>query len=261
MGARDCETIIKNAIGLKWSVGRTAQWQNPRVPGVAGMWCAEDSPLWHKSATAQGLLCTAAKPLLPGTEEKTSANETRCNPLFLSTIPYPTWVSTENSGKKQKTNKIKKKNLCYSDYSPNRSTQETAFLSTNAWSHKRKHSLQVAYLINSYPKRPGRNCVHGAGCPVPAASSAPTMSLLVSQTQIFARSRGEVLNLWLPTTKPLFQHFLPEGQHWAATGTTLPTLLFPFCCASGELLPSNPRGLFCCSSSDLCFTSTNLLLF
>lgn len=92
MGACDCETIIKNAIGLKWSVGRTTQWQNPRAPGVARMGCAEDSPLWHKSATAQGLLCTAAKPVLPGTEEKPGGNGTRCNPLFLLTIPYPTWV-------------------------------------------------------------------------------------------------------------------------------------------------------------------------
>lgn len=68
------------------------------------MRCAEDSPLWHKSATAQGLLCTAAKPLLPGTEEKTGGNGTRCNPLFLLTIPYPTGVPTEKSfmkGEKQ----------------------------------------------------------------------------------------------------------------------------------------------------------------
>lgn len=45
-----------------------------------------------------------------------------------------------------------------------------------------------------------------------------------TQIQIFARNREEVLNLWFPTTKPLFQHFLPEGQHWATTGMTLPAL-------------------------------------
>lgn len=135
----------------------------------------------------------------------------------------------------------------------------------NAWSHKWKNSLQVAYLINSYPKTPstGRSSVSIVeGALSQATSLAPRcVHAGHTDTNLCQKQRKcWTCDLHHKATVPTLPSWGPAlSRHRHDPASTL--CCFPFCWASGELLPSNSRGLFHCNFSDLYSTSTNLLLF